>query len=130
MGSRFNRVTTVRKEAVPSSAAAAIAARQGAASAASGGMRRGDPLGRNAQAAGPQIPQGSGWREGQRPASAPAMTMRTRVHNYYPNIRSGQHRNANAAQIAQPMRGPGRTPFGLFPPLGARPGKAARNARR
>jgi len=120
-GSFFDRVTTVRQEAVPSSPPAAV----------SGVKSQTDPLRpRNAQAmqtrkpsADPHVSAGSSWhQESERPASPTRGTVRSTTHNYFPGMRLPRQPNANAAPVASAGRGRTRVPAGQA--------QAARNGQR
>jgi len=129
----FDRVTTVRREAVSSSSPATRVAPPGGASAFSGVKPQADPLrphdaqakqARN-PAADPHVSAGSSWhQESERHANPTRGTLRSTTHNYYPGMRSARQPNANAAQVASAGRGRTRAPAGLMPLPGA---NAARN---
>jgi len=130
----FDRVTTVRREAVPSPATRG--ARPGASPAGSGVKSHADTLRpQNAQAmqarnpaADPHVSAGSSWhQESERPASPARGTVRSTTHNYYPGMRAARQPNANAAHVANAGRGRTRAPAGLMPMAGASQAHAARN---
>jgi len=132
----FDRVTTVRRDEVPSSSPATRVARPGGASAVSGVKPQADPLRpHHAQAmqaripaADPHVSAGSSWhQESERPASPTQGAVRSTMNNYYPGMRSGRQPNANAAQVANAGRGRTRAPAGLMLMPGASPAHAARS---
>jgi hypothetical protein len=109
---KFNRVTSTRKEVVPSPSQAAQGSRPASPSSASASASRGTGMHpftaqdskNRARAANAPIPTDSTWRT-TRPASRPpATTVRSTARNYYPGMRPGVHPNADKAQVRAKSR--------------------------
>jgi hypothetical protein len=109
--SAFGRVTTTRKEVVPSPSQAARSG--GASSGAAAGPRTGslhpfessaaNARSRAANAGGAS--DSSARQEQLRPTRPPAMGVRSVTHNYYPTIRQGRNINSNVAPTARGAKG-------------------------
>jgi hypothetical protein len=102
--SRFNRVRTTRKEAVPGPPQAARAASASSAAASASGAAGSGPYTAQAirdrrAAANSAIPSGSTWRQERSRAPLPQPPTRPVTHNYYPGLRPGLHPNADQAQV-------------------------------
>jgi hypothetical protein len=102
--SKFNRVTTTRKQVVPSPGASASRGGSPSSGIAAGSrpaaMRPFTPKAANerAKATPSGIPTDSTWRQTPRPASPPATSLKSVTRNYYPGLRPGAHPNADRAQ--------------------------------
>jgi hypothetical protein len=140
--SAFGRVTTTRKEVVPSPSQAARSG--GASSGALAGPRAGSlhPFESSAAIARARAANGGGAsdssarREQPRPTRPPAMGVKSVTHNYYPTIRQGRNINSNVAPTARgakgrnPMQGgTGGMGMGGMGMMGARSGQNAAAAR-
>jgi hypothetical protein len=107
--SRFNRVTSVRQEAVRPSSPATQTARS------------------RTPADGSRVPSGSGWeRLPQQPASPPQITTRSKARTYFPGMRPTQQLNLNTAQVARAGQGRSRASAGLLPMFGAQRARTAK----
>jgi hypothetical protein len=104
--STFNRVTTTRKQALPSPSQPAGVSRAGSASSAATAASRAaavrpftPPVGSaRARAATSGVPAESTWRQTPRPVRPPATATKSVTRSYYPGMRPGAHPNADIAK--------------------------------
>jgi hypothetical protein len=128
--SRFNRVTTTRKEGVPGAPQGARAGSASSASrAAASGPYTSQAMREHRAAANSAIPSGSTWRQERPKAAPPPSATRSVTHNYYPGMRPGLHPNADKATVrSRNGRNSAGAVFGMG--LGMSAGRASGSASR